>query len=435
MSDALGRVRNIVEVALQIKEAVDTVRKNKADCYEIGRRVSRLSAILSKMENLEMVKDQAMIQALENLEETLYRALKLVRACQSTRNIHLGATGYLTKELRQVNQVIMDQIAAANWITQDAGHLGAVESSSSSASNNDTRFGADGERKSDPACMEHFLNQSGFRMFSLSEMKAATNNFSEHNLIGRGGSATVYKHQNIVCFLGYCQETTYEKMLYKGRYVEAEITSMIVVEEYTPNGNLSDIIEGQCPQMDWSIIFQIIQGMAQGIAHLHWKNIIHMDLKPENILFDSNMNPKICDFEMCKIFDQEVTQEVTEELAGTLGYMAPEYIAQGVISAKNDVYSFGLLVLSTIRGMSRSGLLQHSIEWAWEVREAQSLKDLFDSASCGESQLQEVERRIHIGLLCTQDNPRERPTMPDVLRMLNSEERPAAPTPPSFIKR
>ncbi|RCV39576.1 hypothetical protein SETIT_8G235100v2 [Setaria italica] len=390
MSDALGRVRNIVEVALQIKEAVDTVRKNKADCYEIGRRVSRLSAILSKMENLEMVKDQAMIQALENLEETLYRALKLVRACQSTRNIHLGATGYLTKELRQVNQVIMDQIAAANWITQDAGHLGAVESSSSSASNNDTRFGADGERKSDPACMEHFLNQSGFRMFSLSEMKAATNNFSEHNLIGRGGSATVYKgvisdvlvaikrfcaarhlrrdvdhyvnvfallgqHQNIVCFLGYCQETTYEKMLYKGRYVEAEITSMIVVEEYTPNGNLSDIIEGQCPQMDWSIIFQIIQGMAQGIAHLHWKNIIHMDLKPENILFDSNMNPKICDFEMCKIFDQEVTQEVTEELAGTLGYMAPEYIAQGVISAKNDVYSFGLLVLSTIRGMSRLG--------------------------------------------------------------------------------
>ncbi|RCV39577.1 hypothetical protein SETIT_8G235100v2 [Setaria italica] len=298
MSDALGRVRNIVEVALQIKEAVDTVRKNKADCYEIGRRVSRLSAILSKMENLEMVKDQAMIQALENLEETLYRALKLVRACQSTRNIHLGATGYLTKELRQVNQVIMDQIAAANWITQDAGHLGAVESSSSSASNNDTRFGADGERKSDPACMEHFLNQSGFRMFSLSEMKAATNNFSEHNLIGRGGSATVYKgvisdvlvaikrfcaarhlrrdvdhyvnvfallgqHQNIVCFLGYCQETTYEKMLYKGRYVEAEITSMIVVEEYTPNGNLSDIIEVSAD----GLVYHIPNNSRDGTRH------------------------------------------------------------------------------------------------------------------------------------------------------------------------
>ena len=75
---------------------------------------------------------------------------------------------------------------------------------------------------------------------------------------------------------------------------------------------------GRCPQMNWSTRFQIIQGMAQGIAHLHTKNIIHMDLKPENILFDSNMNPKICDFEMCKILDQEATQEVTEELAGTL---------------------------------------------------------------------------------------------------------------------
>lgn len=493
-------MKPIIDLAAKVVEAVKTVNRNKEVCAQIGSRVSRLSDILSFLENNEVMKQQPQVMRdpHKDLEEALDRALKLVTICKEKRYIsHVFKAKDLSEKLEKVSKDIMEQMLIATYagvyqntialmqhgvqssIQKDGAPLAPSEvagqwahSSHSSPSNIDisARFKHGGERKNNPAARENGIKQLGFKKFSFPEMKIATNNFSENNLIGKGGSATVYKgklpdglvaikrfctdrllrgdiehyvnifavlppHENIVRFLGYCQETKSEIVPYNDRFVSAEVVNMMVVEEYIPHGTLSDIIDGKSQQLHWSSKFRIIRGIALGVAHLHTKGIIHLDLKPENILFDFKLNPKICDFEISKILDQQVIKTVTGELEGTLGYMAPEYIADGVISVKNDVYGFGLLLLYIIRGTSRLGLRQHTIEWAWEVREAPGMNELFDSSFCDKSQLEDVRRCIDIGLLCTQDNPTERPTMPDVLEMLNSKENLASPIKPILVQK
>lgn len=504
MDIAAGSLKPIIDLAAKVVEAVKTVNRNKEVCAQIGSRVSRLSDILSFLENNEVMKQQhqVMRDPHKDLEEALDRALKLVTICKEKRYIsHVFKAKDLSEKLEKVSKDIMEQMLIATYagvyqntialmqhgvqssIQKDGAPLAPSEvagqwahSSHSSPSNIDisARFKHGGERKNNPAARENGIKQLGFKKFSFPEMKIATNNFSENNLIGKGGSATVYKgelpdgfvaikmfskdhplffmdpllqgviehyvnifavlppHENVVQFLGYCHETTYEIVPYNGRFVSAEVINMMVVEEYIPHGTLSDIIDGKSQQLHWSSKFRIIRGIALGIAHLHTKGIIHLDLKPENILIDFELNPKICDFEMSEILDQQVIKTVTG-VKGTLGYMAPEYIADGVISVKNDVFGFGLLLLYIIRGRLR--LRQHTIEWAREVREAPGMNELFDSSFCDKSQLEDVRRCIDIGLLCTQNNPTERPTMPDVLEMLNSKENLASPIKPILVQK
>ncbi|BAH95599.1 Os12g0248000 [Oryza sativa Japonica Group] len=192
-------------------------------------------------------------------------------------------------------------------------------------------------------------------------------------------------------------------------------------------------------QLDWSSRFRIIQGITQGIIYLHTHSgkptIVHLDLKPDNILLDLDMNPKIGDFGLAKVLKDDV---VNASVRGTLGYMPPEYIVEGVISVKNDVYGFGVTLLQTISGMSYSGRdarHQASIEWAWNVRLSGGIHKLFDPSLCDESQLKEIKRCMEIGLLCTQNKPSDRPTMPDVLEMLQGKKKVPTPKQPGYIKR
>uniref|UniRef100_A0A0E0FAV9 Protein kinase domain-containing protein n=1 Tax=Oryza meridionalis TaxID=40149 RepID=A0A0E0FAV9_9ORYZ len=287
----------------------------------------------------------------------------------------------------------------------------------------------------------------------FSEMEIATHHFATR--IGQGGSATFYKgvlrdglevairkhenahpnryddkpemhrlihlcsmleHKNIVKVLGYCDEN-------RGVDFSNENTPKEVVGE----------------QLDWSSRFQIIQGITQGIIYLHTHSgkptIVHLDLKPDNILLDSDMNPKIGDFGLAKVLEDD---EINASVRGTLGYMPPEYIVEGVISVKNDVYGFGVTLLETISGMSKSGRdtrHQASIEWAWGKRNSGVMNKLFDPSLCDNSQLKEIKRCIEIGLLCTQKKPTDRPTMPDVLQMLQGTKKVPTPKQPGYIKR
>ncbi|XP_051152289.1 G-type lectin S-receptor-like serine/threonine-protein kinase At4g27290 [Andrographis paniculata] len=290
-------------------------------------------------------------------------------------------------------------------------------------------------------------------LFDLSTISKATNRFSIHNKIGEGGYGPVYKgilkdgqdvavkrlsetskqgldefknevifiaklqHRNLVRLLGCCIEEN-EKML---------------IYEYMANGSLDNIIFDQKNEtsLDWPTRFQIINGIARGLMYLHQDsrlNIIHRDLKASNILLDSEMNPKISDFGIAKRYKGNgVTEDITNRVVGTYGYMSPEYAVCGRFSVKSDVFSFGVIVLEIINGKRNSSYpegYQHlslpAHAWALHM-EGRSI-EVIDSKLEKSSNLQDMVRAIHVGLLCVQQHPSDRPSMSSVVAMLSNAD-------------
>ncbi|CAL4978931.1 unnamed protein product [Urochloa decumbens] len=290
----------------------------------------------------------------------------------------------------------------------------------------------------------------GLTKFSFSNLKAATHNFSNGKMIG-SSDCTVYEgqlHNGVMVavkkfrnparslvarwstelHLASKLQSMDPEALGNNKYIVRvlgyghEFLSLepyiFLVEEYMPNGTMGDIIYGS-QSTDWSSRFGIIQGLAHGLHYLHGQNIVHMNVKPDNILLDIDMNPKITDFGIARMLKQPVVHD--DNISGTLGYMPPEYILEGILSIWYDVYSFGVTLLETISGMCRVEPARHhaSVPWAWNVRKSQEMGELFHPSMFEESQMTEINRCLEIGLLCTQFEWTERPTMAEVLDMLN----------------
>ncbi|KAG2241357.1 hypothetical protein Bca52824_096660 [Brassica carinata] len=211
--------------------------------------------------------------------------------------------------------------------------------------------------------------------FDLQELEIATDSFSEKNRLGHGGFGPVYKglmpsgeeiavkklslnsrqgsrefmnevklllriqHKNLVSLLGCCFHGP-EKML---------------VYEYLPNRSLDYFLFDKLNPglLDWSNRWRIIIGVARGLLYLHEEapvRIIHRDIKASNILLDNDLNPKISDFGLARLFPGDGTHTNTFRISGTYGYMAPEYALHGLLSVKSDVFSFGVLVLEIVSG-------------------------------------------------------------------------------------
>ncbi|KAF8664139.1 hypothetical protein HU200_054887 [Digitaria exilis] len=218
-----------------------------------------------------------------------------------------------------------------------------------------------------------------------------TDNFSDKRKLGRGGFGVVYKgtlpngaiiavknlvstaevqdeefknevdnlmrvrHQNIVQFVGYCYETRKTYIDYNGNYVFAETPQMLLCFEYMPKGSLDRHIKEESRGLDWEKRYEIIKGICCGLKYLHEEclingSIVHLDLKPENILLDVNMVPKIADFGLSRLFNDQKTRTCTTHRLGTIGYMAPEYLYQGIITTKADIYSFGVIIIEVVSG-------------------------------------------------------------------------------------
>ncbi|KZV39045.1 Cysteine-rich RLK 29 [Dorcoceras hygrometricum] len=297
----------------------------------------------------------------------------------------------------------------------------------------------------------HEMNLAETLQYDFREIKAATSDFSNANILGQGGFGTVYKGElsdgqeiavkrlsvdsgqgdmefkNEVLLVAKLQHRNLVRLL--GFSMEGK--ERLLVYEFIQNTSLDRFIfdRDKHNYLDWDSRYKIIGGIARGLLYLHEESrlkIIHRDLKASNILLDGEMNPKIADFGMARLCIADETQGNTNRIVGTYGYMSPEYAMHGQFSVKSDAFSFGVLVLEIITGQRNSSFrngenIEDLLSMAWKYWRQGTIENIIDPvlrASSGS--LRDMLRCIHIGLLCVQDNLTDRPTMASVVLMLSS---------------
>ncbi|TVU38511.1 hypothetical protein EJB05_11885, partial [Eragrostis curvula] len=301
-------------------------------------------------------------------------------------------------------------------------------------------------------------------LFPFETLAAATGNFSSTNKLGEGGFGQVYKGtlpggeevavkrlsrssaqgldelKNEVILIAKLQHRNLVKLL--GCCLQGE--EKILVYEYLPNKSLDAFLFDPAERelLDWKTRLHIIEGIARGLMYLHRDSrlrVVHRDLKASNILLDENMNPKISDFGLARIFGGEQNQQVnTNRVVGTLGYMSPEYAMKGLFSVRSDVYSFGILMLEIVSGQKNSSF--HHMEgslnivgYAWQLWNAGKGEELIDPAVRAACPAREALRCVHLALLCVQDHACDRPDIPYVVMALGSDSSVLpVPKPPTF---
>ncbi|XXG75152.1 hypothetical protein AAC387_Pa07g3727 [Persea americana] len=291
--------------------------------------------------------------------------------------------------------------------------------------------------------------------YSYKELQKATSNFSEE--LGKGAFGTVYKgaisngtriiavkklekvveegerefrremraigrthHRNLVRLIGFCDEGS----------------SRLLVYEYMSNGSLADLLFKAENKLDWNERVRIALDVATGIHYLHEDcepHIIHCDIKPENILMDDSWTAKISDFGLAKLLMPNQTRTFTG-IRGTRGYLAPEWHKNMPISVKTDVYSYGMVLLEIIccrRNIKLEVPCDQMIlyEWVYNCFVARKLGELLGGE---EVEGRMLERMVKVGLWCIQNEPPLRPTMKNVILMLEGNmEIPIPPSPTS----
>ncbi|XP_047975947.1 cysteine-rich receptor-like protein kinase 44 [Salvia hispanica] len=291
-------------------------------------------------------------------------------------------------------------------------------------------------------------------LYDYEELVVATDNFSSRNKLGQGGFGAVYKGKLRsglhIAVKRLSENSTQGELEFKNEVVlmaklehrnlvrllgfSVQGSERLLVYEFVQNGSLDNFIFDPVKRLliSWESRYMIIKSIAKGLVYLHEGSplrIIHRDLKASNILLDGDKTPKISDFGLARLFRDDQTRSNTRKIAGTFGYMAPEYAQNGDFSLKSDVFSFGVLVLEIISGQSTCNFknvengenIPYMLSYAWRNWFAGRAKKLMDPTLISSStSLRDMMRCIHIGLLCVQKNARDRPTMASVLVMLHS---------------
>ncbi|XP_004509713.1 L-type lectin-domain containing receptor kinase IX.1-like [Cicer arietinum] len=291
---------------------------------------------------------------------------------------------------------------------------------------------------------------AGPRRFTYKELDLATNSFSKDRKLGQGGFGAVYKgyfadldlpvavkkisrgsrqgkkeyvtevkvisqlrHRNLVKLLGWCHD--------KGEF--------LLVYEFMPNGSLDSHLFGKRTPLPWNVRHKIALGLTSGLLYLHeeWERcVVHRDIKSSNVMLDSSFNVKLGDFGLAKLMDHELGPQTTG-LAGTLGYLAPEYVSTGRASKESDVYSFGIVALEITTGKKAIEVMKDKddekgmIDWVWDhygrgellVAMDENLKTDFDE--------KQVECLMIVGLWCAHPDVNHRPSIRQAIQVLHFE--------------
>ncbi|WZZ03854.1 hypothetical protein YC2023_089775 [Brassica napus] len=336
--------------------------------------------------------------------------------------------------------------------------------------------------------------------FSLKQLKVATDNFDPLNKIGEGGFGSVYKVQSVFKFKKYQispRLTRASNLAIQGRLPDGtliavkklssksrqgnkefineigmiaclqhpnlvklygcccENNQLLLVYEYLENNCLADALFGRSGlKLEWGTRHKICLGIARGLAFLHEDSavkIIHRDIKGTNVLLDKDLNSKISDFGLARLHEDEKSH-ITTRVAGTIGYMAPEYAMRGHLTEKADVYSFGVVAMEIVSGKSNANYTPDNeccvglLDWvlnqyfphkylrcvlnkvldffqfqAFVLQKKGAFSEILDPKLEGVFDVMEAERMIKVSLLCSNKSPTLRPTMSEVVKMLEGE--------------
>ncbi|KAI3512129.1 hypothetical protein L1887_19336 [Cichorium endivia] len=299
---------------------------------------------------------------------------------------------------------------------------------------------------------------SNLKVFTFSELKTATKNFSRSTKIGEGGFGCVYmgviknpkdytkrldvavkqlgrtglqghkewvtevnvlgvvEHPNLVKLVGYCAED------------DERGIQRLLVYEYMPNRSVEDHLSSRSEApLSWTMRLKVAQDAARGLAYLHEEmdfQIIFRDFKASNILLDEKWNAKLSDFGMARLGPQEGLTHVSTAVIGTMGYAAPEYIQTGHLNSKSDVWSYGVFLYELITGRrpldkSRPKNEQKLLEWVKPYLDSKKFRIIIDSRLEGKYSLKSAQKLSIIANRCLSRNSKSRPKMSEVLEMVN----------------
>ncbi|CAM8992052.1 unnamed protein product [Rhodiola kirilowii] len=291
--------------------------------------------------------------------------------------------------------------------------------------------------------------QTGY--FSLRQIKSATDNFDPANKIGEGGFGPVYKgvlsdgkiiavkqlsskskqgNREFVNEIGMISALQHPNLVkLHGCCIEGN--QLLLIYEYMENNSLARALFGPPNNrlnLSWSTRSKICWGIAKGLAYLHEESrlkIVHRDIKATNVLLDKDLNAKISDFGLAKL-DEEENTHISTRIAGTIGYMAPEYAMRGYLTDKADVYSFGIVALEIVSGKSNTNYrpkeeFVYLLDWAYVLQEQGNLLELVDPSLGTDYDKKEAMRMLNLALACTSPSPTLRPAMSLVVKMLEGK--------------
>ncbi|KAL6215047.1 hypothetical protein ACLB2K_014478 [Fragaria x ananassa] len=289
------------------------------------------------------------------------------------------------------------------------------------------------------------------RLFNYQDLQSATSYFLAENLIGRGGSSQVYKgclpdgkelavkilkpsedvlkefvleieiittlnHKNIISLLGFCFEDN----------------NLLLVYDFLPRGSLEENLHGSKKDPNafgWNERYKVAVGVAEALEYLHSGSaqpVIHRDVKSSNILLSDDFEPQLSDFGLAKWASTSSSHITCTDVAGTFGYLAPEYFMYGKVNDKIDVYAFGVVLLELLSGRKPissdySKGNESLVMWAKPILNSGKVSQLLDPSMGNKYDQGQVERMVLAATLCIRHAPRARPQMSFVVKLLQGD--------------